>query len=102
MRSFCKTVIMLLIAMFFIAGCDNSTNSKNDSANDLPDAEDVESPDVLDKDENGEFITAGSSTGNDKGEGDYGDSGAPGEDENDTGADDGDAERGFDSLILHN
>lgn len=93
MRSFFKTMLILLAVILFIAGCDNSTNSKNDSGNDLPDAEDVESPDVLDKDENGEFITAGSSTGNDKGEGDYGNSGAPGEDENDTGADDGDAER---------
>ncbi|HPS29773.1 MAG TPA: beta-propeller domain-containing protein [bacterium] len=90
MRSFFKTVLIMVFAFLFIAGCSNSTNSRTDEISDLPDAEDIESPDVKDKDENGEFITAGATNSHDKGNtgdsGEYSDEEA-GADDNGTGDD---------------
>ncbi len=93
MKKVVKTLVVLFFILFVAVGCDNKNNVQKDDEGNLPDGEVTDDPDVKDKDENGEFITAGANNSNDKGEGDYGDSTneGPGEEE-DTGAED-DAER---------
>ncbi|HPV21916.1 MAG TPA: hypothetical protein PK102_09830, partial [bacterium] len=93
MKKILKTLVVILFILFVAIGCDDEkTDPKVDDEN-LTDGEVTDDPNVLDKDENGEFITAGANNSNDKGEGDYGDSTneEPGEEE-DSGAED-DAER---------
>lgn len=90
MKKVFKSLIVVIFILFVAVSCDNKTNDPKDDEGNLTDGEITDDPDVKDKDENGEFITAGvGEDGRDKGDGEYdsGDTGAPGEDENDAGDD---------------
>lgn len=94
MRTIFKTLILLVFAMIFVISCDNSSTKTSDDEGVLNDAEVTDDPDVKDKDESGEFITAGANEeSRDKENGDYGDSGNSGVPEDDESAAGDEAER---------
>jgi uncharacterized secreted protein with C-terminal beta-propeller domain len=68
-RSILKIVIAAMLVLFFVS-CENAENGTKDQ-NDL---DETESPDVMDTDEEGNFVTAGSGEEGDQkgGDGDYG------------------------------
>jgi len=76
--------IIATVVVMLAVSCDNSTKNTTDN-NELTDAENVEDPDVNEKDEEGAFITAGGEDSGDKNsaEGDAGDSGEYGEEAGD-------------------
>jgi len=84
--------IIATVVVMLAVSCDNSTKNANDN-NELTDAENVEDPDVNEKDEEGAFITAGGEDSGDKNSEAEGDAGNTGDYGEEPGAGDDSAER---------